>query len=217
MTRFRDVYAPSDMPGYPCISSPRTSTTITQSSSGAEHANQNWEHPLWRYTLPEAVRSHASFEAVKAHWLVMAGPAYTWPFRDPMDFASVDLTAPNTVPTVSMSDQTIGTGDGAATSFQLKKTYVRGAYSYARKIELPVVSSVLVSVNGVSQAGNFSVSRPGGVVTLNSAPAPGQLVKAGFLFDVEVRFESDDVLDGIVRSYQVSGFADIPLVGVRSC
>ena len=75
MTRFRDVYAPSEMPGYPCISSPRTSTTITQSSSGAEHANQNWEHPLWRYTLPEAVRTHAAFEAVKAHWLVMAGPA----------------------------------------------------------------------------------------------------------------------------------------------
>ena len=65
MTRFRDVYAPSEMPGYPCISSPRTSTTITQSSSGAEHANQNWEHPLWHYTLPEAVRTHAAFEAVE--------------------------------------------------------------------------------------------------------------------------------------------------------
>ena len=37
MTRFRDVYAPAEMPGYPCVSSPRTSTTIVLVSSGAEH------------------------------------------------------------------------------------------------------------------------------------------------------------------------------------
>lgn len=219
MTRFRDVYAPPEMPGYPCISSPRTSTTIVQVSSGAENANQNWEHPLWRYTLPEAVREHSVYEALKAHWLVMAGPAYTWPFRDPLDFASVDLAKANVAPTVTMLDQLIGTGDGATTSFQLVKSYTRGAYSYARKIELPVTSTVLVSVAGVDVSGSnpWTVSRPGGVVTFTTAPTPGQLIKAGFLFDVEVRFESDDVLDGIVRSYQISGFADIPLVGVRTC
>ena len=219
MSRFRDVYAPPEMPGYPCISSPRTSTTIVSSSSGAEHANQNWEHPLWRYTLPEAVRDHAVFEAVKDHWLAMRGPAYTWPFRDPLDFASVALAKPNTVPTLSMTDQVIRPGDGPAIPFQLQKTYVRGVYNYARKIELPVVSTVLVSVNGVDVSGSnpWTVSRPGGVVTFTTPPTPGQVVRAGFLFDVEVRFESDDTFDGIVRTYGVGGFADINLAGVRAC
>lgn len=219
--RFIDEYAPPEMPGFPCLSSPRWSTAITQVDSGAEQANQRWAHPLYRYTLPEAVRDHTVFEAVRDHWLAMRGPAYTWPFRDPLDFASAALTAPNLVPTISSTDQVIGTGDGKATEFQLVKQYARGSQIYSRRIHLPIVSSVLVSLNGVPQPiGSppaWIVSRPDGVITFAEAPAFGAVIRAGFLFDVEVRFESDDAFDGIVRSYQVSGFADLTLVEVRPC
>ncbi|HSH42102.1 MAG TPA: DUF2460 domain-containing protein [Arenicellales bacterium] len=222
MSRFIDEYAPPEMPGFPCISSPRWSTAITQVDSGAEQANQRWEHPLYRFTLPEAVRDHTVFEAVKDHWLTMRGPAYTWPFRDPLDFASVALVRPNNVPTVSAADQQIGIGDGATTRFHLTKTYTRGSQSYTRRIHLPVVDSVLVSVAGsdpttFSPAMTWTVSRPGGEIEFAYAPAPGQIVRAGFLFDVEVRFESDDSFDGIVRTFGVGGFADIPLIEVRPC
>lgn len=222
MSRFIDEYAPPEMPGFPCISSPRWSTAITAVDSGSEQANQRWEHPLHRFTLPEAVREHHVFEAVRAQWLAMRGPAHTWPFRDPLDFASVALPRPNQMPVISATDQVLGTGDGARTSFPLVKEYARGSQVYTRRIHLPVVDTVLVSLNGADPA-SFSppilwtVSRPGGVVSFTPAPPPGQVVRAGFLFDVEVRFESDDSFDGIVRTYGVGGFADITLVEVRPC
>lgn len=217
MSRFIDEYAPEEMPGYPCISSPRWSTAITQVDSGAEQINQRWQHPLYRFTLPEAVRDHEVFEAVKDHWLTMRGPAHSWPFRDPLDFASVPLELPNHVPSVSATDQQIGIGDGATTRFQLTKTYQRGSQSYVRRIHLPITDSVLVSLNGTPQASGWTASRPGGEIEFDSPPTPGQIVRWGGLFDVEVRFETDDSFDGIVRTFGVGGFADISLIEVRPC
>ncbi len=222
MTRFIDEYSPSAMPGYPCHSSPRWSTGIVQVDSGAEQVNQRWVHPLHRFVLPNAVRNHAVFEGVKDHWMAMRGPAYTWPFRDPLDFASKALSAANSAPTVTRTDQSIGTGDGVTTTFQLTKAYTRGPQTYSRNIHLPRTSSVLVGIDGadpttLSPAITWSVSRPGGVITFNTAPANGTAITAGFLFDVEVRFADDNAFDGIVQSFEVSGFADIELVEVRYC
>lgn len=222
MTRFVDVYISDCVPGYPCLSSPRWSSSITQVDSGAERVNQRWEHPLHRYTLPEAVREHDVFEAIRDHWLVMRGPVYTFPFRDPLDFASVALPAPNIAPVVSGTDQVIGTGDGLTTTFQLKKTYVRGLQTYTRNIYHPIVSSVIATVAGADPATfsppmSYTVSRTAGTVTFSYAPAPGQTIRAGFLYDVEVRFEADDSFDGVVRTYGLSGFADITFVEVRPC
>jgi uncharacterized protein (TIGR02217 family) len=222
MNRFVDEYAPSEMPGFPCVSSPRWSTAITQVDSGAEQVNQRWQHPLYRYTLPSAVRDHDVFEAVRDQWLTMRGPAHTWPFRDPLDFASVPLATPNVAPAITFLDQELGIGDGAVRQFQLVKRYTRGSQIYTRTIHLPIESSVVVSVGGVDTEAfspplAWTVSRPGGVIEFDVPPSPGQIVRAGFLFDVEVRFESDDAFDGIVKTYQVSGFADITLVEVRPC
>lgn len=222
MSRFRDVYLSDCVPGYPCLSSPRFSTRIQAVDSGAEGANQRWAHPLHVYRLPEAVRDHEVFESIHDHWLIMRGPAYTFPFRDPLDFASVALPAPNQAPTVTGLDQVIGTGDGAQEIFQLQKTYTRGGFTFSRPIYHPIVATVIVTVDGadpstLSPAMTYTVSRTTGEVELSYAPAPGRVVRAGFLFDVEVRFEADDSFDGIVRTYGISGFADLALVEVRPC
>ena len=79
-----------------------------------------------------------------------------------------------------------------------------------------------MSVDGVSSEAlviplTWEVSRPGGIITFDG-PVPVSLeVRAGFLFDVEVRFEADDSFDGIAKTYGVSGVADVKLAGVRSC
>lgn len=222
MTRFVDQYIPDEVPGFPCISSPRWSTDLQQVDSGAERANQRWVHPLHAYILPDAIREHVTFEAIHDHWLVMRGPLQTFPFRDPLDFASVALSSPNAVPALSSTDQTIGTGDGIATTFQITKTYTRGSQTYTRNIYLPVVSTVLVAIDGLdpetlSPDISWSVDRLTGVVTFSEAPVPGATISAGYLFDVEVRFDSDNAFDGIVKTYGVSGFADIELTEVRPC
>lgn len=222
MARFRDVYLDDQVPGYPCISSPRWSSLITQVDSGAEHVNQRWEHPLHIYTLPEAIREHETFETVHDHWLIMRGPIYTFPFRDPLDFASVPLEIPNTIPIISNIDQQIGVGDGVTLTFQLQKTYTRGGFSYTRPIYHPVVNTVIVSIDGADPAMlsptiTWTVSRSNGIVTFSLPPNPGAIIRAGYLYDVEVRFESDDSFEGIVRTYSVSGIADLSLFETRPC
>lgn len=222
VTRFKDEYMPTAVLGYPARVAPRWSTGLAQSDSGAEVADQRWSHPLRSIQIPEGVRDHVTFEALKAHWLVMAGPASTFPWRDPTDFATADLEAINQAPTLSRTDQAIATGDGATRTFQLKKTYTRGAETYARNIFLPVESEVLIGVDGsdpttLSPALTPTITRYGGTVTFDIAPGVGQAITWGGLFDLEVRFEADDTFDGVMRSYAASGFADVPLQEVRFC
>lgn len=218
---FLDVYMPDEVPGYPCVSVPLTKTTIQVNAGGSERRNQEWDHPLHKFVLPEAIaREWSVVEDLKKHWLITKGPYASFPWRDPLDFSSGDLFAPNPAadPIPTMIDQTIGTGDGFTNSFQLTKTYSRGGQTYVRNIHLPKLATVVVSNNGVLvSSGAYAVTRPGGVVTFTTPPVAGHVIKAGFLFDVEVRFEADDVFEGILRTWQAGGFADLTLIEVRPC
>jgi uncharacterized protein (TIGR02217 family) len=224
MGEFVDQYMPSKVPGYPCASSPRTKTTIQVDSGGGEQRNQDWEHPLHRFVLPEAAgRDWAVIEALMKHWRVMRGPFRSFPWRDPLDKASIDLRIPDEPDIelqarISANDQAIGTGTGFTDSFPLVKTYSVGPETYQRPIYLPVLSSVKVAADGVLvPSADYTVSRPGGVVTFDVPPLAGVEVTAGYMFDVEVRFESDDAFEGILRTYAIGGFADITLIELRPC
>lgn len=219
MSRFLDQYLPPRVAGVGFVSAARFNTTITVNAGGNETANQNWDHPLMRFVAPEATREWEVVRDLGKHWRITRGPFRTWPLRDPQDFASCDLTRPNVIPTVAMTDQPLGTGDGFTDSFQLIKRYSYGGETYDRTIHLPVLSTVKVSVNGVLKTvtTDYAVSRPGGVITFVTPPPNGHLVKAGFLFDCEVRFESDDQLEQIMRATRVAGFADLTLIEVRPC
>ena len=221
--RFRDVYLPDDIPGYGWVSGPRFKTTIQVSSGGGERPNQEWEHPLHRFVLPEAVaRDSAMINSLKDHWLIMAGPFYFWPCADPLDKASI-AHEPNIFDSelellIGETDQFIDFGDGFSDSFQLIKTYSRGGFTYSRIIQFPVVNTVLVAVDGVLvDPSNYTVTRQGGIITFDTPPADDAMITAGFLFDVPVRFESDDAIEQIVRTWRTGGASDITLIEVRPC
>lgn len=232
MSGFRDIRLPVGVKGYPTSGAARFSTTITAVSSGAEHRNQNWQHPLFRFNLAEAVRDQETFEAAQRHWMAMRGPFYTFPFLDPLDFASAPLPAPNFAPPISGTDIEIGVGDFATREFRLIKKYtVAGSLdeeTYSRRITLPILETVVVLIDGLDPATDnpvtmpggpysYEVSRPGGVISFNKPLDGGLVVTAGFLFEVPVRFEADDTFEGVVRNYRVAGFADIVLLETRPC
>jgi uncharacterized protein (TIGR02217 family) len=221
---FLDIYMPDEVPGYPCVSAPRTKTTIQVTAGGNERRNQEWQHPLHRFVLPEAIaRNWGVVEDLKKHWLITRGPYYSFPWQDPLDKASCDLLCANeleadVIARISRSDQFVALGDGFTDSFQLVKTYSRDSEDYSRDIHLPVLSTVLVAIDGVLvDPANYTVSRPGGIITFDTPPADNATITAGFLFDVEVRFESDDAFESLVRTWQVGGFADLTLIEVRPC
>lgn len=215
--RFRDYYLPDRLLGYEVSASPRFSTDIVVVDSGAETVNVKWSQAMHVFTLPEAIREPDVYQAVLDHWMVMNGPAYTFPFRNPMDFSSSPLIGPGRAVDVSGTDQQIGVGNGSTNEFQIIKNYVRGPYIHQRKIYLPVVASVKAAIDGVDQTGNFTVTREGGKISFSSPPGNGTLITVGYHYDVCVRFESDDSFDGIAKSYAIAGVADLQLVETLMC
>lgn len=222
MGQFVDIYLPPSVPGYPCVSSPVFSTTITEASSGDEGRNQNWLHPKRTFKLPAGeARQWDVIQDLITHALVLGGPFNSFAFRDPLDFATVGLEVPNEADAtvrrrLTAADQVIGTGDGFNREFQLVKSYTRGPASYVRDIGLPVLSSVLIADNGTPTTA-FSLTRPGGLVTFDVAPVAGHVLTWGGLFDCPVRFEADDSLSALIQAFQAGGFADITLSETRLC
>lgn len=225
---FIDAYPPPAIMKFGFISSPRFSTSITAVASGAENRNQNWAHPLHRFVAPDAIECHEDLVALHNMWMVTKGPLHTFPFRDPLDFASRDLLAADVAPTIGPTDQLLGIGNGLVTDFRLVRAYEFGGETYERRIYRPVVDSVLVAMNALPPTTlpigglpggpyTFEVDRETGTITFDPPVANGVVVTAGFLFDVEARFEADDSYDGIVRSWRVSGHADLTFFEVRPC
>lgn len=227
MTAFVDVYLPDRILGYGFEGLPRWSTSITAVASGSERRNRNWAHPLRTYTAPEGVRCWEDLDLLHDMWLALAGPLYSFPFRDPQDFASRKLPDVNTAPAVTSVDQVLGVGDGFNREFQLQKLYTYGPLSYTRPIFHPIVDTVLVALNALDPAtpdpaledGPYAweVDRLTGIVTFDEPPAEDMVVTAGFLFDVEVRFESDDSYAAMVAAYKVAGHSDLSFMEVRPC
>ncbi|WP_077106199.1 DUF2460 domain-containing protein, partial [Agrobacterium sp. DSM 25558] len=147
--------------------------------------------------------------AVLEFFEARGGQLYGFRFRDPVDFRSCP---PLTVP--SAMDQRIGTGDGVTKTFPLVKTYADAGGGWTRAIAKPVEGSVLVSVNGVATTG-FSTDHETGIVMFAAGhvPAVGAAVRAGFEFDVPVRFDIDRI-DVSLSAFEAGRIPSIPLVEI---
>lgn len=164
-------------------------TDIVNLSNGREQRNQRWRDSRRSYDAGTGLKSLADLYAVLEFFEARGGQFYGFRFRDPLDGKSC---AP--AEAVSMNDQVIGTGDGTTAAFQLVKTYSDGGGGWTRRIAKPVAGSVLVSVDGTPQsADRFGIDPTTGIVTFSPAhvPAPGAAVRAGYEFDVPVRFDTD--------------------------
>ena len=66
----------------------------------------------------------------------------------------------------------------------------------------------------VEQMSGWTVDTTTGVVTFTTAPAGGVAVRAGFEFDVPVRFDSD-TLDVTLDFERLGSITSIPLLEIR--
>ncbi len=226
---FIDEYLPDEIQGVPCQSQPRFSTRIVLAKDGDETRNRNWQSPLRKFMLPEAICDMEGLEAGLSHFEVMGGPFSSFPFRDPIEFASCALEQPNVIPAYTGLDQVLGTGDGSTYQFQLARVRQVGSATYTRTIKLPILDTIEILINGLLPAdvpsgspdyGPYavaSISRPGGLVTFTTPPHAGLALTWGGLFDTLVRWEADDTFDGVVHSLQTTGVSPISLVELRNC
>jgi uncharacterized protein (TIGR02217 family) len=189
---------------------PERRTEVVQLASGQEARNARWADSRRRYDAGSGVRSLMDLRAVAGLFERARGRLYGFRFRDPFD-SSTALAggAPGA------GDSLLGLGDGQRTRFLLVKTYGAGILSYARSITLPVAGSLRVSAGGVELAAtDFAFDAGSGEVVLGVAPAQDAEVRAGFLFDVPVRFDTD-TLDFSLTHFEAGEAPAIPLVEIR--
>lgn len=168
---------------------PRRRTDIVTLRSGYEERNSIWADSRREYDAGLGIRDINDLHDVLEFFEARLGRLYGFRWKDWADYKSC---APNQA--VSRDDQTIGTGDGVEVDFQLVKAYTSGPTTYTRTITKPVSGSVLVEVNGsLVDPADYSVDTETGVITFNVAPANTHVVKAGFEFDVPVRFTNDHI------------------------
>jgi uncharacterized protein (TIGR02217 family) len=189
---------------------PERRTQIVELASGAEERNASWANSRRRYDVAYGIRRADDLAAVVAFFEARNGRLHGFRFKDWADFKSC---LPSQTP--GPTNQPIGTGNGAATLFQLTKHYTSGAQSWTRAITKPVAGTVAVALNGATQVSGWSVSTATGLITFTTAPAAGVAITAGFEFDVSVRFDTD-ALDVTLDLERLGSITSIPLVEIRT-
>ncbi|HEX8307908.1 MAG TPA: DUF2460 domain-containing protein [Allosphingosinicella sp.] len=183
---------------------PCFSTAVVTGAGGGEQRNSDWADARLRFDAGPGVRGEADLHALIAFFRARRGAAVAFRFEDPFDNSSNGMTGPP-----GAADQTIGTGDGVRTEFALVKNY--GAQ--ARRITRPVAGTVRVSVGGVERVSGWTLG-PAGTVSFEAPPAMGAAVKAGFRFDVPVRF-AEDRLSVSRATFAAGEIPSVPLIEVR--
>ena len=118
---------------------PERRTQIVELASGAEERNASWANSRRRYDVAYGIRRADDLAAVVAFFEARNGRLHGFRFKDWADFKSC---LPSQTP--GPTNQPIGTGNGAATLFQLTKRYTSGAQSWTRAITKPVAGSVTI-------------------------------------------------------------------------
>ena len=214
---FRDVQFPTNI-SRGSTSTTRFKTRIISSESGQETRIKVWTYPLRSYDLAVDFWDSARLQVLISFYNAVAcGDAYSFRFKDWSDYFAgykFDPTAGLIVDTGSLS--TIGTGDGSTTVFQLSKTYSSGGFSSTRIITKPVNGTVSIYKNGVLQTltTHYTVDHSTGLVTFVTAPANTNVITAAFQFDVNARFDGDNMALN-VEAIQAGKWSSVKVVEVR--
>jgi uncharacterized protein (TIGR02217 family) len=188
---------------------PERRTQVVELASGDEERNASWANSRRRYDVAYGIRRADDLAAVVAFFEARNGRLCGFRYKDWADYKSA-LPSLAITPT----DQQIGTGTGSLQTFQLAKRYTSGAQTWVRTITKPVAGTVRVVLGMVEQMSGWTVDTTTGLITFTTAPANGVIVRAGFEFDVPVRFDSD-TLDVTLDFERLGSITSIPLLEIR--
>lgn len=185
-------------------------TQIVVLASGHEERNTPWAGARRQFNAGYGIKSLEDIEQIISFFEAREGRLHSFRWRDPFDFKSCSLGA-----APQASDQLLGIGDGVQTVFSLAKVYKSGEQAVRRMITKPVVGSVVLALDGVVQqeGQDFSSGHASGDIAFFTPPINGVHVSAGFLFDVPVRFDTDQLSINIV-ALKAGDIPAIPVIEV---
>ena len=206
MDPFDDVLYPFAL-GTGASVAPEFSTSIAVTASGHERRNSLWSDARLHFDVGPGIRSETELAELIAFFRARRGPARGFRLMDPFDNSTNGIS---NMPT--MLDQLIGIGDGARADFQLVKNYGSGAEPQVRAITRPRADTLVVSIAGVGTTAWTLGDK--GMLRLSTAPAAGAQIRAGFRFDVPVRF-AEDRLDVSGINFAAGEAPSVPLIEIR--
>lgn len=196
---FIETRFPIDI-AYGSTGGPEYSTDVVITQSGYEQRNSNWSQARASYNVAHGVKTQSQLDALIAFFRARKGRADGFRFKDWADYQA--------------TGQNIGTGNGTATIFQLKKNYTSGSVTESRIITKPVAGTIAIYKDAVLQSGTYTANTTNGQITFTVPPANGVVVTADFQFDVPVRFDTDR-LSASLDEYGVQSWRNIPIIEIR--
>jgi len=180
--------------GWSITKTPSFNTDIQESLAGREVRIQNFQNPIWEFTLQyeyllndPAVRDEneqTPLEALVGFFLARGGQF------DDFLLNESDLTG--RLEDSVYSGQPIGVGDGTAKNFQL----LRNVGGFLEAVQNPANQNALVYVNGTPKTQGTDYTINNGIVAFSTAPAIANVITADFTFLHRVRFDSGSSRSG---------------------
>jgi uncharacterized protein (TIGR02217 family) len=168
-----------DLIAFGAVGGPRFLTSVGTSTSGYEQRANYWTLERGQWDLSYNYRTAEQTAALIAFFTAVAcGRAHGFRYYDHATQEQQGL------------NEFLGAGDGVLTTFQLRKLYTVDSESYARLITKPVADTVQMTLNGTATTA-FTVDTTTSLVTCTVPPGLGVIIRASFLFDVPVRFDTD--------------------------
>lgn len=207
---FHDVRFPANL-SFGSTGGPERRTEVVQLTNGFEERNTPWAQSRRRYDAGLSLRSLDDIAVLIAFFEARRGQMYGFRWKDWADFKSCQPSA-----TPAYRDQEIAIADGVTRDFALSKRYGTGTQSYLRPITKPVEGTVLVGISTDEQVlgVDFEVDLASGIISFAEAPDAGEIITAGFEFDVPVRFDTD-MIQTSVASFQAGEVPAVPVVEIR--
>lgn len=207
---FHEIRFPANL-SFGSIGGPERRTDVVTLANGFEERNTPWAHARRYYDAGVGLRSLDDVASLIAFFEARQGRLHGFRWKDWSDFKSCLPSG-----TVGPRDQFVARGDGQTVTFPLVKTYTSGLQSYDRVISKLVEGTVQVALGGDTKVAGFDFTTDvgKGTITFAIAPAIGAEIRAGFEFDVPVRFDTDRIQTS-VSSFQAGEVPNVPIVEVR--
>lgn len=157
---------------------PEFRTRIVEMQNKRERRNADWAEARHRFTLPFQNIDPERYSNIKQMHLVCRGMLHAFLYSDPLD---------NTA-----DDQLFAVGDGTQATFQLSKLSVIDGVTYQRNVyALPDSTPDFEVTANDSPVVAYTLDRDRGLITFDSAPPNGALLRWSGPFLVWVRFNQD--------------------------
>jgi uncharacterized protein (TIGR02217 family) len=165
---------------YPVRRTPRWSTLKQEAVSGKTTALQLWSYPAYRYELAydllRADSAHLEWQTLVGFFNLVGGAAQPFLFNDPDDG--------------SAAGQSLGSGDGATTQFNL----VRALGGFIEPVQAASAASLQLFIDGAATTAFSTLAFPNGAVygaQFSTPPAAGAAITASFAYSWLCRFDED--------------------------